>query len=95
MEQAAGGANFRIQTVLSDWRGRTRTSELEEAASKLDWVIETDQGGHRRAISRTGFAMGAAHIQKQTVRRDLRGGVADFTSCPVIPVPKTFRPIFN
>ena len=65
MEQAAGGANFRIQTVLSDWRGRTRTSELEEDASKLDWVIETYQGGHRRAISRTGFAMGAAHIQKQ------------------------------
>ena len=75
-KRAGGRVKFRIRIVLSDWRGRTHsdTQELEEVASKNNWMIETDWRrqwrGRRMPFSRTGYASlrrAQRTFEKQTI----------------------------
>ena len=43
---AADRANIQKQTVLGDWRGRSRTRKIEEEASQKNQADETGRGGH-------------------------------------------------
>ena len=60
---------FRKRTVLSDWRGRIRTRELEEEVLKDNWAIETGPGVCRREalvaalLVKVVCALSAAHTR--------------------------------